>query len=357
MTKAALTKLLILVILTFIICLPEFFTSYRVLRVNFLCTPHQPSEEMKKMVEGEVKRRKGMCDRCLTSGEEKQELVCPQGINVTGPGSDLRDGGADPSEEGWFMCETDMDVADLQDEGSLLSPETSLEVSVEVQLGGAGSLNLTLYGHRNHSSLYLHPPEAEEEEEKEEEDEGRREAFYCCLPVPPSSEPTNQSHCLLQLTNQTALTARVKEKLPWKRTQRDEWFCVFRVLWLVLLCVVLLTVATTVLEQICHGRRCTKKLKLSQLCRCYTRQHLNESAPSSGNHSAGEQYTEMTALKGTTPRSFEYCYSSPELSPIEEVETSDTLLDGDVDHQYDSTGAHLHHRSHPPVSSLAVEQA
>lgn len=72
-------------------------------------------------MEGEVKRRKGMCYLCLTSGGEKQEPVCLQGINVTGPGSDLRDGGADPSEEGWFMCETDMDVADLQDEGSLLS--------------------------------------------------------------------------------------------------------------------------------------------------------------------------------------------------------------------------------------------
>ncbi|KAI3353235.1 hypothetical protein L3Q82_019774 [Scortum barcoo] len=44
MTRAALTKLIILVILAFIICLSEFFTLYRELKVNFHCLPYRPCE-------------------------------------------------------------------------------------------------------------------------------------------------------------------------------------------------------------------------------------------------------------------------------------------------------------------------
>lgn len=96
------------------------------------------------------------------------------------------------------------------------------EMSVELQLRDAGTLNLTLYGRSNHSSLHLHPPEEveEEDEEKKREDEGQSKAFYCCLPAPPTSESTNQSRCLLWLSNQTVLTAAAKEKLPWKRTPK-----------------------------------------------------------------------------------------------------------------------------------------
>ncbi|XP_071779365.2 uncharacterized protein LOC139930151 isoform X2 [Centroberyx gerrardi] len=353
MTRAALTKLFILVILTFIICLPEFFTSHRVLRVNFLCAPYQPSERGSRARKGETRRtgeaevrRKGVCDTCLTPGSDKWDRS-----NVPDPRPDMS----------WFMCETDVDMADLHGNDSLSGPEASLEVSVKVQVGGAGFLNLTLYGNNNHSSLYLPPPEEEgekEEEEEEEEDEGQTEACYCCLPA---SESTNRSRrCLLRLSNRTVWTAAVRGKLPWKRTQKDEWWCMFRLLWLGLLCVVLLTVITTVLGQIYRERRCCEKPKVCPV-RCYTGQHLDASAPSLGNCSE-EKHTETTAPKGMVLRSSGSHYWSG-LSPIEEVETdfADTLLAGDMDHQsYDITGgcnAHLHHRGHPPISSPAEEQA
>lgn len=96
-------------------------------------------------------------------------------------------------------------------------------MSVELQLRDAETLNLTLYSSSNHSSLHLHPPEeGEEEEEKERDDEGQRKAFYCCLPVPPTSESANQSRCLLWLANQTVLTATAKERLLWKRKGRCQ---------------------------------------------------------------------------------------------------------------------------------------
>lgn len=104
----------------------------------------------------------------------------------------------------------------------LASPvQEHLEVEVELQLGDAEPLILTLYGHGNHSSLDLLPPEEQEEEEGEKKGDEGCKAFYCCLPVPPnSSDSANQSHCLLWLANQTVSSATVKEKLPWKRTQR-----------------------------------------------------------------------------------------------------------------------------------------
>lgn len=97
--------------------------------------------------------------------------------------------------------------------------ESHLEVSAELHLPNAETLNLTLYGRSNHSSLHLYPPEEEEEEEKGG-DEGQKKAFYCCLPFLPNSESPNQSRCLLWFANQMVWNSTAKEKLPWKRTQK-----------------------------------------------------------------------------------------------------------------------------------------
>ncbi|KAM4603605.1 uncharacterized protein ACJ7VT_018283 [Polymixia lowei] len=364
MTKAALTKLVILMIIAVLICLPEFFPSQTVSRVNVLCVPYRPveegdqvkAEERFETKEAGVRRRTG-CDPCLTPGSDIREPVCTQGNWSTRrePGSDSGSTG-DPGV-GWFMCEMEVDMEHLN---SLSGPQSSLEVSVEVHLGETGSKNLTLHGLLNHSSLHLHPPPAEEEEEKEM-DTGQR-AFYCCFTTPPTSKQTNHSLCLLHLPNQTVLTATEKEKLPWKRTPKDEWWCVFRVLWLALLCLVLLTILSTVLGQVCRGRW-TKKPKVYPVNGYYHGSHLNGPGHSLGKLSAGEMYAQMTNPKGIVPRSFGSRYW-PGLAPIQEVETpcgEDTMLDGEVDYQsYDITGgynAQLHHRGHPPVSSLTEELA
>ncbi|XP_040001352.1 uncharacterized protein LOC120799908 isoform X2 [Xiphias gladius] len=335
MTKAALTKLLILVILAFIICLPEFFSLYRVSKVNFLCRRYRPCERGNQVKKGENGKigdaeiqRKDMCDPSQTAEREKWEQECTQGnqINMADPASDSRRGSND-SEKNWFMCQTDMDMAGLK--SNILSSATALkvhlEVSVELHLGNEDTLNLTLYGHSNYSSLDLHPPEEQEEEEdKKKGDEGQK-AFYCCLPVLPTSESANQSRCLLWLANQTVSTAAAKEKLPWKRTQKDEWRCVFRVVWMALLCVVLLTIVTTVLGQIYFGKRSCKKPMVQPVYN-FTVQQLND----------GEKHTELITPKGTV---FNFYRSGPwsELSPIEEAdsqEDTETLLDETVDHCY-----------------------
>ncbi|XP_070777562.1 uncharacterized protein [Enoplosus armatus] len=237
-------------------------------------------------------------------------------------------------------------MAELQSNISSSALKVHLEMSVELQLRDAETLNLTLYGRGNQSSLHLHPPEGEEEEEEEKkkDDEGQKKAFYCCLPAPPTSESANQSRCLLWLANQTVLTATAKETLPWKRPEKDEWRCVFRVLWLALLCLVLLAVVTTVLGQIYRGR--CKKTKVHAAGYDFTGQQLND----------GEKHTEIIIPKGMILHSY---VSRPwtGLSTIQEVDTQDhiaTLLDGNVDHCFT---ANLHHRGHPSTSSVTEEQA
>ncbi|XP_031141877.2 uncharacterized protein LOC116040553 isoform X1 [Sander lucioperca] len=363
MTRAALTKLLILVILAFIICLPEFFTLYRVSKVNFLCLSYRPCEQenpIKKGGNGKIGnaeiRRKNMCDPSQTPESEKWEQECMKEhqSNTTDPELDSSRGGEDP-EKSWFMCKTDVNIAELQSNTSSSVVKVHLEVSVELQLKDAESLSLTLYGSSNHSSLHLHSPE---EEKEEEDDEGQRKAFYCCLPVLPTSGSANQSRCLLWLANQTLLTETAKKKLPWKRTQKgwcqdenarsvcDEWQCVFRVLWLALLCVVMLTIVTTVFGQIYWKRRSCKNPKVHHVGYDITGQQLND-----GEH------TEIIIPKGMILHSYG---SRPKsgLTPIQEVDAQDeieTLLDGNVDHCY--TANHLHHRIHSSTSSLTEEQA
>ncbi|XP_069553574.1 uncharacterized protein [Brachyistius frenatus] len=314
MTRVALAKLFFLVILVFIICLPEFFTLYRVSKVNFLCRPYRPCKrgnQMKKEVNGktgnsEVKR-KDMCNLSQTPDRKMWEQACIQKnqSNMTDSASlDSRGGGDDP-ETSWFMCKTDMDIDELHSNISTSALKLHLEVSVELQLSDAETLNLTLYGHSNHSSLHLHPPE------EEGDDEGPREAFYCCLPLQLASEPTNQSHCLLWLANQTVLTATAKEKLPWKRTQKE-------------------------------------KSKVCPAVYDFTGQQLND----------GEKQTDSITPEGTDLHSYSFqSWSGTGLSPIAEAESQDgleTLLDGNIDHCYT---ANLHHRVHSFPSSVTEEQA
>lgn len=187
-----------------------------VLKVNFLCRPYRPCERGGRAKVGE--------DGEIGGAAFDPSQACNQGSygNATEPaGSDSGRGGGDP-EQSWFMCETDMDMAELHSNSSS-SGIAHFEVSVELQLTDAETLNLTLYGRSNQSSLHLHPPEEEEEvEEAEEEekkgDEEQTKAFYCCFPATPTPQAANQSRCLLWLANQTVLTATAK--LPWKRAQK-----------------------------------------------------------------------------------------------------------------------------------------
>lgn len=110
-----------------------------------------------------------------------------------------------------------------------LHPGTAvhLQVSVELQLDEAQTLNLTFQGDSHYGNLVLYSaeqPEADEEDGGETDE--RPKVFYCCAPVPPTSESASQGRCLLWLTNQTIFTTTAEEKLPWKRQERG-WCLLF----------------------------------------------------------------------------------------------------------------------------------
>ncbi|XP_053275504.1 uncharacterized protein LOC128437392 isoform X1 [Pleuronectes platessa] len=351
MTRKTLTKILILVILAFIICLPEFFSLHRVSKVTFLCLPYRHCErgnqgkegENGKMEDAEKNKSRGMCDPSQNAEVENWEQPCTQEkpSNMTDPGPDSGRGSGGDSENSWFMCRTDLDMAELH--SNISSSAVQLKVSVELQLGGAETLNLTLYGHNNHSHLDLHPPEEQEEETDGGKGDKGQGAFYCCLPgVLPAAGSTNRTRCLLWLANQTVSTAAAEARLPWKRTGKAEWRCMFRVLCLALLCVLLLTVVTSVLGELYRRKRSRKKPTVHPVYN-FTGQQVDD----------GDDHTE-----NLPPEVLHFCGSRrwSELSPIKEAQSQEdieTLLDGNVNSCYT---ANLHHRVHPSISSTTEGQ-
>lgn len=347
MTRAALTKLLLLVILAFIVCLPEFFTLYRASKVNFLCLPYRPLERGNKVKRGgdekirnTENRREDKCNPSQIQAHEKWKQACEYENQRNATEFQRSDEYPDKS---LFMCETDLDMSTLQSNISSSGLKVHFEVSVELQLRRERSLNLTLYSHNNLSSLHLHPYE-EEEEEKGDDDEGQLMAFYCCIPLLPNS--TNQSRCLLWFSNQTVLELSTKKELQEKRIPKDKWQCLLMALWLALLCIVLLTVVLTVHGQIYRERSICKTLKMQPVSYNINGQHLNDDV----RKHAEDILPKGTILHPYSPQPW------PGLSPIQEVDVQDdaeTLLDGNIDNIYT---VNLHHRGHPSTSSFPEEQ-
>ncbi|XP_036790111.1 uncharacterized protein LOC118936826 isoform X2 [Oncorhynchus mykiss] len=318
MTREALIKLFILILLAFIICLPEFFTSHRA-RVNFHCVTFDPCGDQEVPTQ---------CDPGLTpAGQNSSRSVEEKPVCNTG-----RTGGSGVS---WLLCDTETDPPALRGNASLSGRRVSLSVLSE---GG----NATLYG-------FLTEEKKEEKKEGEEEGQG---FIYCCFRTPPLSIPTNHSQCLLHLHTQGTNETAVKSDLPWTRPPRSEWLCVFRVAWLVLVVVVMLTVLTTVLGLIYWRTRCCRKEPRVYPASVFQTRGFNTDLPDvsvSLHHSSGTSLSPIPEEpSGFQTRGFNtdlpdvsisLHHSSGLLSPIHEEKT-----------------AALHHRGHPLHSSLSPEE-
>ncbi|RVE76381.1 hypothetical protein OJAV_G00007200 [Oryzias javanicus] len=343
MARDSVIKLLLLVILAFILCLPEFFTLHKVLKVNFQCLSYQLCEEKGNQVKewrsggpGSAEdEREDLCDPFSTSVHERWEQVCQRNNQSSLLDLALKSWNGDP-KTGWIMCESDRDMQELHLSSSS-DLELLLEASLELQLSQTENLSLTLYGHSNQDSLQLHLPE--ERGVDGEYDEGQREVFHCCLPPLPTAKSANQSLCLLWFANQTLLNGTAKEKLPWKRMQTDEWHCVYRAIWLALLCVVLLICLIVVIGQIPWVTRLKKKPKVQSGVYSTTGLQLN-----GVNHQ-----TKTTTFTDIKPHQFWPLFG---LSPIPEDISQEELSYEETDLSY--TG-NLHHRVHLPPSLLTED--
>ncbi|XP_019732164.1 uncharacterized protein LOC109519828 isoform X2 [Hippocampus comes] len=318
MTRSIVTKLLVLVVFIFIICLPDFFASYGVSKVSLVCLPCERDKRARKRenwrgsAEAEV-RRKTSCDPPLIPGGERWRETCDEREGDSSPTT--KDARSEDPHLRWYMCETQGSATELQSNNSysVLPQLSDLEVSVKFELGDANFLKLTLYGHSNSSSLHLQPAD-----EETDDDGGHSAASYCCGPVHPTLETINHIVCLLRLSNDTL--SSVAENKKFQKTQEDEWGAVFRILWLVLLCAVLLTLTSAFLRRMKRSGRCCRKVHLLDY----------------GFH--GQQLT------GRNLHNYEPRPTWSGLTSIEEVEVADDaeiVLDGNVDHCY--VTANLHH--------------
>ncbi|XP_008315174.1 uncharacterized protein LOC103383704 isoform X2 [Cynoglossus semilaevis] len=315
-----------------------FLSHIRVLKTNFHCLPCQHCEHQIQQNTGgnrdaglgEVKE-KDVCDCSQISELNMLERCCEQ-WNLNNTDYSLSNYTADRGglAKNVFICQTDVDMTEIHNNTLSSGTAVHLQVSVELQLDEAQTLNLTFQGDSHYGNLVLYSaeqPEADEEDGGETDE--RPKVFYCCAPVPPTSESASQGRCLLWLTNQTLFTTTAEEKLPWKRQERDEWQCILLVLWLALLCVILLTVVSTVLQQIFLSRGVNRKPAVHTV-----------------HSSKGQQFN------GSPPKVNSYRRKS-ELSPIEEAysqENIQTQLDEELSH-----GAQLHLRGQ--TSTRFVKEA
>ncbi|KAM8843593.1 uncharacterized protein ACB058_014822 [Synchiropus picturatus] len=323
MTRVALLKLLILGLIAFLVCIPEFFITDKVGRVKLSCLPCRHCEQQSQV--GKVgdgsKRMDNLSD--ITGGETWQQ-ACVQTVSrsvTAGNNAHLK-----------FTCKTYGVMEEVQ---IGFSSSGYVEVLVEVQLRDKEFLNLTLYGWNNQSSLQLHLPD----EEEEERDEDLMEAFHCCV----LSGRDKDTSCLLWISNQTLLGAADRGM---KLEPRDDWHSVFRVLWLVLLCVAVLTMASVILDQIYKKERRRKRSKELRDVH-WTGTLLTEK----GNYTSNQ--TSTGRAETHSPDSLRLASG---LDPIQEVEVSEDveiLLVGS-DSCYEN--AYLHHRSQSSSTSGDIEE-
>lgn len=298
MTRAALTKVLILVIIAFILCLPEFFIVQQVLSVSLLCV------------------RLELC------GDEEETAVVWSNSTCPEQWQPLHQRNVTQTDTvSCFVCQANVNNTPQMDRNS---SDDSLDVEVSLtflQPNDTTSAQLTLFSY-NHDPRLLHLSDRQESEAK---------LNYASLHCPPSARGANHSCCLLSLANSTST-------LPW---QRAEWRYVLRVIWLSLLCVVLLLIVVTVTQQIIEGKRHnTGKSKTHPYD--YTRpgQLLIDRA----KHT--EVYKPMVLRKDNSG-----CYPRSALSSIEEVETPEeceVFISDNMD-KHGKGNQYLHSSSSPPV--------
>ncbi|CAL1601449.1 unnamed protein product [Knipowitschia caucasica] len=264
---AALTKLAFLVILAFIMCLPEFFTLNRVLHVSVVCA------------------------RSLLCGGE--DSTC------TGHEEHKRADRRNMTQAECYVCKADVNISTLHTNCSTLGETFSFEVSITIQQNIITSENLSLLGHYNHSSYYLVLFD-----ELEINNMSRDSLVY----YSPSEDTDTYSYCLFWISI-------LSGGLPWKPSK--EWRHVLWGAWVSLLCVVLLLIIITVTREIiCKQKNQTFYFSDKvQIHPCNYADRIQKIA--------GKKHQDVINIKAFSVKT-RFTHSWSALSAIEEVDTPDS---------------------------------
>ncbi|KAL1023993.1 hypothetical protein UPYG_G00050000 [Umbra pygmaea] len=211
MTRSNCSKILVLLILAFIVCLPDFLTP----GVNFRCVPFDPCEYQEVT---------SQCTSKLNPADQKPVCVDNHG-NFRRNRSD--------SKTIWFLCDTVTDLSGLYGNDSISGGYEEASMMWE-----GVNVSITLYGLKM---------ERKDEDEEKRKEEGQAE-IYCCVQTLPLSTSTNQSQCLLHIHTQGTNHSSTSDLLG---PPRDQCFWVISAV--VLLLMVLLT--TTQIKTHCCIRK------------------------------------------------------------------------------------------------------
>ncbi|XP_062372226.1 uncharacterized protein si:dkey-192k22.2 isoform X2 [Sardina pilchardus] len=344
MTCAALTKLLVVLLVAFILCLPEFF-SPRGLKISFYCEILKPCADSSD----------GGCGRFV--GTRVKDQPCSGETNTT------------EQNVSYWLCETQTDLTHLFGNGSVVEP---LEVSLLVQIDSPSAHNVTSHYHLGNASSLIRSSET------------NQGLFHCCM-------APNETHTLLQNTTATPhhcflhdQRSNQTETFHFPQQTKGNGQCVSRHVWVALvLLVIFITVVTVVYQTLCrtlHLKRRAERLPDSagQPCRQLTIRRSTSCADIPDlalqpRHSAGDVFFEVSPQDGEEDHLWpsllpnetllKVYRSTKGLSPIREVENHEVtgevqecggslLLNQDFSHSQWGPLTQLHHRGHPPTISL-----
>ncbi|XP_036438773.1 uncharacterized protein si:dkey-192k22.2 [Colossoma macropomum] len=256
MSKATAAKLAVLVFLTFIICLPEFFPSDTdpVLQIPFNCLSFNPCDPMSGQgpKDGQICQEYRNTSRinALCEVETKENMISQ-----------------DKVVQDWFVCETEADLWSLHDNASLSDLDTVLMLQVTNQT----LQNVTMHGHFNQSGLHIDTSlnftllgccaqpqrDCAYPNKVKASPTSHKPVTRPGLSTVPSSGETdstsnlkcqsNRSQCFFRYVGGNAIKASTKEV---------RWWGFSIAVWMILVLIVIVVVMLSVWVQVCTSRRC-----------------------------------------------------------------------------------------------------
>ncbi|XP_066576641.1 transmembrane protein 156 isoform X2 [Amia ocellicauda] len=240
MAKAALSKLLILILVILILCLPEFFNTREGIKIFFSCIKMCLSpDEMQFSAFFNIPRHDlkdailEVCMGYLNSSSEGQALEI-EGVGTQG----------DP-RSAWFVCETETDLQSIYQNISFSG--SNVNASSAASEPRFAPQNIKLMTHVNISL-------------GGGSEEGGN-AFHCFIQNPSrntlKTALSNHSYCIVR-TEEKIL--KKMNKTVQLTSRPEDWSCSLRVLWLTLiLTVILLVIIITVLHAAWRNQSCRKR--------------------------------------------------------------------------------------------------
>ncbi|KAG9342446.1 hypothetical protein JZ751_016448 [Albula glossodonta] len=288
MSHAAFIKILVLVLVAFIMCLPEFFTSHQEIEFSCLQLHPYPEDMGRRGNSSQTQQVRdaggGACRGCANISTE--EPACRGLQNMAHPGME------------WYCCRTEMGLSSLRRSISLSGAGIKMSLVVHKMwplpdvVTSAGLLTIR---------WLLATPEV------------MQQVSQCCIDCAAQNDTanaaatSNRSCCILraQWTNSTNLNA----SLPQANALEVNWFSGQRAVWLALILIVIFLVLGSVVYEVywkthCHARK-------------------NMLLPGSAYQPLQSPVRDLNEVHVTAYR---YRYKRSSLSPIHEEESADSVF-------------------------------